>query len=552
MKHLLTVFFIAIGIVSIAQNNIKTYEITYGNGERNIKVYYQNDIMFLSGSKSKIAQYTNFNEKINISVISYNDSIYKLSKTFSELSKPIKTEEKTKIKILGYKCKYAEYSYFSNKIEVWHTEKAKARGSLYSSYLPTAKSLVLKIKVNGSDRFEAKAIRKLDTTNFDYPAAEAKEVSSARFEELKINSRYTVISIFDNEQINWDPSIELPKFEDLKANITYHFRNGTVLLKKIKLGDNLKGKNYVFAKLTSHSNGDAYDRTGSVFIIPASKKLSALNTYFKNTDILPSYFTNDSTNLNGIIATKDYEPAIEVMRFFTSFGVNYFNDKRPINNYPWANGVVYKQEISSLIPNTENEIWVGVYIGNYDKGGHKVSLELDVYPDFEDSDSIRKAYVKPLFSTINITQPSGQNYGRIFKNDTLEISFSIDEDIDNLKLLYTSTGHGGWGEGDEFIPRLNQIFLDGKPLFSITPWRTDCATYRFSNPASGNFGNGLSSSDLSRSNWCPGTLTPPYIVPMQNVSKGKHIMKVIIDFGPETDNGRNSWNVSGILIGEQK
>ena len=49
MKHILTVFFIAIGIISIAQNNVKTYEITYGNGERNIKIYYQNDILFLSG-----------------------------------------------------------------------------------------------------------------------------------------------------------------------------------------------------------------------------------------------------------------------------------------------------------------------------------------------------------------------------------------------------------------------------------------------------------------------------------------------------------------------
>ena len=536
----------------IAQSNTKTYKITYNTGDKDISRYVQDGIMYLSNADASIQQYANFNEQVNISVIKSNDSLFRLSTKFSDLPKPIKVEDKTKEKILGYKCKYAEYSYFSNKIEVWFTEKAKVRGSIYSRFLPSENALVLKVKVNGNLRITATNIDKIDTVQFNYLADKAMEVSDARFEELKINSRFTVLNIFDNEQINWDPSIELPKFSELKNNITYHFRNGTILLKRIKLGNNLKGNNSVFAKLTTYSNGDAYDRTGSVFIIPASQKLSALNTYFENTKILPSYFSNDSTNLNGIIATDNYEPAIEVMRFFTSFGVKYFNDKRPINNYPWANDVVYKQEITSLIPNTEDEIWVGVYIGNYDKGGHKVSLELDIYPNFEDSDSIRKAYVKPLFSTVNITQPSGQNYGRIFKNDTLKLSFSIDDNIDNLRLLYTSTGHGGWGEGDEFIPRLNQIILDGKPLFSITPWRTDCATYRFSNPASGNFDDGLSSSDLSRSNWCPGTLTPPYIVPMQNVSKGKHTMKIIIDFGPETDNGRNSWNVSGILVGDYK
>ena len=551
MKQILILAFIVLAIISNAQNNIETYEITYSSGDNSINVYYQNDILFLSGPKSKIVQYSNFKDAVNISLLKTEDSIYKRSVPFAELSKPLKIEEKTTETILGYKCKYAEYSYFSNKIELWYTEKADLKGSLYSSYLPSANSLVLKIKVNGGDRVKATAIRKLDTIAFDYLANDAIEVNKSRFEELKINSRFTVLQIFDNEQINWDPSIELPEINNLKADITYHFRNGTVLLKKIKIGDELKANNYVFAKLNSRSNGDAYDRTGSVFIIPASHNLTALNTYFENSSILPPYICNNSDTLSGIIATDNYEPAIEVMRFFTSFGTDYFNDKRPINNYPWTNDVVYKQDISSLIPNAEDEIWVGVYIGNYDKGGHKVSLEFDIYPSFE-KDSVHKMFVKPLFSTVNIIQPSKYNYGRIFKTDTLVVDFSIDEDLQNLKLLYTSTGHGGWGEGDEFVPRFNQILLDGEVLFSVTPWRTDCATYRFSNPASGNFGNGLSSSDLSRSNWCPGTLTPPYVIPLKNLEKGQHKMKIIIEFGPETENGRNSWNVSGILTGEYR
>jgi len=552
MKHLLTVFFIAIGIVSIAQNNIKTYEITYGNGERNIKIYYQNDILFLSGPKSKIAQYTNFNEKVNISLISSNDSIYKLSNKLSELSEPLMIKEKTKVKILGFKCKYAEYSYFSNKIEVWYTEKANVRGSLYSNYLPSAKSLVLKIKVNGSDRFEATNIRKLDTIKFKYLGKNAKEVNEARFEELKINSRYTKLQIFENDTINFDPSRKITPYDELANDVVYHFSRGTIVMKKIKLTAELKTNNQVFARLTNKSNGDAYDRTGSVFIIPASKTHTILNACTDGLEQLPVYIDNDSNSFQGIRKEGDYEPAIEVMRFFTSFGVNHFNDKRPINNYPWADEVVYKQEVSSLIPNTEDEVWVGVFIGNYDKGGHIISLELDIYPAWDEEDTTVVNYIQPLFSTVNILEASGQNYGILFDNDTLRVDFELPDSISDLNLLFTTTGHGGWGEGDEFVPKLNQVIIDGKIVFSIVPWRTDCATYRLSNPASGNFSNGLSSSDLSRSNWCPATLTPPYIIPLKELKSGNHKIKIIIDQGKKSDDGSSAWSVSGILTGKIK
>ena len=147
---------------------------------------------------------------------------------------------------------------------------------------------------------------------------------------------------------------------------------------------------------------------------------------------------------------------------------------------------------------------------------------------------------------------SGQNYGKLFKNDTLEMSFTIPEDISDLKLLFTSTGHGGWGNGDEFNPKLNQILIDNEPLFSIVPWRSDCATYRLYNPASGNFSNGMSSSDFSRSNWCPGTLTPPYQVPLDKLRPGKHTIKVIINQGDDEDSSFNHWGVSGILVGNIK
>jgi hypothetical protein len=147
-------------------------------------------------------------------------------------------------------------------------------------------------------------------------------------------------------------------------------------------------------------------------------------------------------------------------------------------------------------------------------------------------------------------EAEGQNYGKLFRTDTLKMEFEIPENTSDLKLLYTSTGHGGWETGDEFVPKLNQIFIDDKEIFKIIPWRTDCATYRLYNPASGNFSNGISSSDLSRSNWCPGMLTPQEIVYLQNIKPGKHTLKVIIDQGENQGNAFSHWQVSGVLVGD--
>jgi len=117
--------------------------------------------------------------------------------------------------------------------------------------------------------------------------------------------------------------------------------------------------------------------------------------------------------------------------------------------------------------------------------------------------------------------------------------------------LFTSTGHGGWDNGDEFVPKLNQVFIDDELIFKHVPWRCDCGTYRLSNPASGNFDNGLSSSDLSRSNWCPATLTQPFYIPLTNLKKGKHIIRIAIDQGDDEGSSFNHWSVSGILVGSK-
>jgi hypothetical protein len=69
------------------------------------------------------------------------------------------------------------------------------------------------------------------------------------------------------------------------------------------------------------------------------------------------------------------------------------------------------------------------------------------------------------------------------------------------------------------------------------------------NPSSGNFSDGISSSDLSRSNWCPGTTTNPVYIPL-HVKPGKHVIKIAIPLGKREGTSFSAWNISGCLIGE--
>ncbi|ULT43270.1 hypothetical protein KRR40_07255 [Niabella defluvii] len=157
----------------------------------------------------------------------------------------------------------------------------------------------------------------------------------------------------------------------------------------------------------------------------------------------------------------------------------------------------------------------------------------------------------PLFNTLNIMEMAGQEYATMFdQKEGLTVHFELKEPVDNAVLRYTTTGHGGWGNGDEFVPKENTILLDGKTVFKMIPWREDCGSYRLFNPASGNFATGLSSSDLSRSNWCPGTVTNPFVVRLGNLSAGKHTIQVQIPQGAREGSSFSAWNVSGVIVGD--
>lgn len=527
------------------------YKITYTRTSNGTLVENQDPILvFSSEEQSVISSVAIENGK---AVFPYEQTLIKGNDYFLSAhlnaNKTIATKDSTTIakqsfeflpetrKILGYTCKKAKTIINSNTIEIWYTTDLKLKGA--PSVLGCTLGLVLETVRNGNFVVAATKIEKVKQVPV-LKIEQTKTTDLLTYRDVLWKSRFTTISIFKDEIINFSDAS--------KSNDSImRFANGTIIVKKVKIPLIATGSQ-VFIEVTEQSNGDAYDRTGSVFVIPTTKKTTFLDGLQNGVKTLPLFENGNGKSYQGITATDEYTPLVELMRFFTPFGIKQYNTIQ-LKDKTWEEKVSYRQDISELTASLNNqEIYIGTFIGNYDKGGHKVSVNLTIHP--EENAVGKSAQVIPLFNTTNVMEMAGQEYGTLFNSEKgLTVTFTLKKDLKNAKLRYITTGHGGWENGDEFVPKKNTIYLDEKKVFHFTPWREDCGSYRLYNPASGNFPNGLSSSDYSRSNWCPGMATNPVYIDLGDIKAGTHTVQVKIPQGAPEGTSFSAWNVSGVLIG---
>lgn len=556
MKHYFLIIFAFFTIASTAQKNNKAYKITYSRTSNGKTIEGQDPVLvFSDANESIITSENNITGKAEYpfeeTFITQNSNVIQLARlsasrkifTVDSLSLAKQTFEignETRT-ILGYKCKKAKTIINSNTIELWFTNDLNIKGA--PSILGQKLGLVLEMNRNNNYIITATKIEKIKSipTSLLTLKSNFSAIDALTYRDLLWKSRFITIPVFENEVINFSDAS--------KSNDSIlRFANGTIILKKIKFPE-IKSGSQVFVDLKEQSNGDAYDRTGTVFAIPAKEKFSFMEGLKNGAKTLPVYENGNGKQYQGVIKTGEFSPLLELMRFFTPFGIKQYGHIQ-LKDKTWHESVPYRQDISELYSVLSNqEVYIGTFIGNYDKGGHKISLNITIHG--EEKQSPKDSFVLPLFNTTNIMEMAGQEYATMFNNEKgLVVDFVLEKDVKNAKLRYITTGHGGWENGDEFVPKKNTILLDGKEAFGFIPWRMDCGSYRLFNPASGNFNNGLSSSDYSRSNWCPGTVTNPMLIELGDLKAGKHAIQIKIPQGPNEGGGFSSWNVSGILIGD--
>ncbi len=378
------------------------------------------------------------------------------------------------------------------------------------------------------------------------------------------------IVVFNNEHLYFAPG----SFNDTISGTTdsiYRLMDGRILMKKVKLPVYHREVK-LSAKMTIASAGDRWDKSGSCFVIPSSSAINFIDIHNKRAK-LPEPLPNHR-NQSGIAPTPDYQPAVELIRFMTPFGIGHFNDKmdlrKPVYIPKWEEKVVWEQDITDRLSLLENEVWVGVWIDTWTKEGYTVSMELNYIESPHATAGKKNTKVMPVLNTIYYMQ--GQPHPDIFAYQDVDVNINIPREAENVRLNYITTGHGGHSGGDEFVQKNNIVKFDGKEIINFIPWRNDCASFRRFNPGSGlwlvqdsteyisretnqyerkQIEERLASSDLSRSNWCPGSDVLPVEVTIEPTPGDHTITFSIPEAQPAQGEMLNHWLVSCYLTWEE-
>lgn len=369
------------------------------------------------------------------------------------------------------------------------------------------------------------------------------------------------IKIFDNEIIHFVD-------EDFDNQSIVHLAQGRILLKKLKLPTYEKDVK-VNLEVKLQSNGDRWDKSGSFFVIPKGSKIN-----FRTLSDSVKFPKVENFDYGGVLCGENYEPVVELMRFMTPFGVGFYSEKsrrKPVYIPYYENEVIWNQDITDRISLLEDEVWVGVWVDTWTAEGYKISATMY----FDETEAInfpkKKTHIKSLVNTVAYI--GGQKLPDFFAYQDLKTTFTLPKNAKNVQIKYITTGHGGHSGGDEFVKKENKVLVDGEEVLSFIPWRDDCASFRRFNPTSGVWlkkdtasyldmklrrynekviEERIASSDLSRSNWCPGSDVLPITVNLPEISPGNHELTIkVIDAQPANGDELNHWLVSAYLYWEE-
>jgi len=358
------------------------------------------------------------------------------------------------------------------------------------------------------------------------------------------------ITVFENSRIIFNAKKVPDGYNKPDKKGVIRLVNGRLILKQVELP---KYERDVKIKLKVRlvSEGDPYDRSGSIFIIPNSKK--GVNAIDIAKDAKYPQMEGELSKYPGIIRLKDYEPCVELMRFMTPFGVGFYSrQSTPPHVDAWEEDVKWECDISHLYPLMEESFYMGVWIDTWVKQGFAIDVVLEAIESKENKK--RERYnVLPLMNTCPYI---GQNYPDVFHHyqEGIKVASELkDKEIKKATLYYITTGHGGYGsDGDEFSKKENIISLGTKTLHKWEPWIDSCVEYRKWNPSSGVFyeGVGGASSDLGRSNWCPGSKVEPLEIPLspEDIKLDDNFSFTIKNANQSKDGKIDFWLVSSYIV----
>lgn len=225
------------------------------------------------------------------------------------------------------------------------------------------------------------------------------------------------------------------------------------------------------------------------------------------------------------------EPAeIELMRFITGFG----------------GPGTFQQDITSLAPLLTGPTAFRLFISTYMDPGWRVTMTVS----FSENGV---GFRRPTFARWLFNDPEV-----MAEDSTLGAEVEIPADLAQPRLRIISTGHATDGaDGDEFITRTHVLSIDGKEIARWRPWAEAGGPLRELNPTSGRItveGREVWSSDLDRSGWHPGAIVTPLLIPVPELTPGRHTIRLQIQgIRPmaEEEGPYGYWRVSGLIVADE-
>lgn len=378
--------------------------------------------------------------------------------------------------------------------------------------------------------------------------------------------------VFSDRVVNFDESAH-PGSIAQEADGTLVIGNGRIVLRKVCLPKTRRAERATVS-VRLRSNGDRWDKAGSVFVIPCKQAVSMISVA-RGTALYPTP-PSVRSKFKGIDPAGDYAPTIELLRFMTPFGVGFYTPRDSVSRErvqpAWLDGyedfVQWRQDVTDRLPMLQDSCWLGLAIDTWTREGYEVSVALTLEENRVKGDKGTKSHVLPLVNTLAYY---GQEYCDLFAHQPLDVTFRLPAAARRAMIYYVASGHGGHSGGDEFTPCEHVISVDGKEVSRYTPWRTDCYTFRRFNPSTGVWlrereaayiteqgtrGVGriketIASSDLSRSGWCPGSDVPPLRIPLGELPAGEHTLRIAVPTAQPADGDRlNHWLVSAWIVWE--
>lgn len=232
-----------------------------------------------------------------------------------------------------------------------------------------------------------------------------------------------------------------------------------------------------------------------------------------------------------VMSTDDAGMPIEVelMRFTTGFG----------------QGGSYTHDVTALAPLLSGPRELRLTLSTYRNPAWEVSVRLAYGRD--GVGYRRPALAEPLFYEPALTADAAM----------LTATVEIPPGLARPRVRLLSTGHStDGGPENEFITCTHVLRVDGREIVSWRPWSEQGGGLREKNPWAGRRtidGRDVWSSDLDRSGWQPGLVVQPLLVPVPELTPGRHEISLeVVGIRPAgEEHAHGYWRISGVVLADE-